>query len=385
MKKRKKILYIVTKSVWGGAQRYVFDLATHLAEDAFDIVVACGPSGELIERLERARIRVIALPVLKRDIHFVNEIRSFFSILKILTNERPDVIHLNSSKAGGIGAAAGILYKCISLRFGVRIIFTVHGWAFLEDRPHLWRTVVFIGSCLSSLLQNTIIVISRNDFERARGFIPLSKLVLIPNGIGRIQFDEPVDARMVLSEKTHSSIPQGQLLIGTIAELTATKGLSHLLHAVKLMQASQRVKPFSIIIIGGGEDHMRLADEIKQQNLERIVFLAGAIPHAAQYLPAFDIFVLPSLKEGLPYAVLEAMAAGLPIVASAVGGIPDLLGEGNGILVQPKDSHALAEALLTLMNEKGRRNQLGKNAEETVKRFSLERMLDRTTNTYSIL
>ncbi len=384
MNKRKKILYIVTKSVWGGAQRYVFDLAMHLPLDEFDVSVACGPSGELIERLRQAHIRVIILPSLERDIHVMHEIRSFFSTLKILTSERPDIVHLNSTKAGGIGAAASILYKCISFNFGLRVVFTVHGWAFLENRSWLWRAAACMASWLSTILQDTIIVIDQRDLNLARRFVSRSKLILIRHGIDQIQFDEPSHARMVLSERIRFSLPQDRFLIGTIAELTPTKGLTHLLDAAEVMQNNTHGVPFSIVIIGEGEDYDRLTREIKRRKLEGTVLLTGGIPHAARYLTAFDIFTLTSVKEGLPYVVMEAMMAGLPIIATAVGGIPDLLSHGAGIMVEPKNSKALADALLTLMNDANQRDQLSKRAKEASQKFSLERMMQETIRAYHV-
>jgi glycosyltransferase involved in cell wall biosynthesis len=314
----------------------------------------------------------------------MNEIRSFFSILKILIRERPDVVHLNSSKAGGIGALTSILYKCISLRFGVRTVFTVHGWSFLEDHSWLWRTAAFIASWLFAVLQDTIIVIDQNDLDLARYFVLDEKLVLIPNGIDRIQFEEPSRARVFLSQKVRSSIPQDRLLIGTIAELTPTKGLIHLLDAAEILQNSRGVAQFSLIIIGNGEQYQRLADEINRRKLQDSILLAGEIPHAARYLTAFDIFVLPSLKEGLPYAVMEAMMAGLPVVASAVGGLPDLLANETGILIEPKNSKALAETLLDLLNNTKQREELGRRAKEASQKFSLERMMQETIRAYRV-
>src|ERR1700734_3367295 len=125
---RTKVLFLITKGTWGGAQRYVFDLATNIPRGRFEAVVAYGQKGKLAEDLTNAGVRTLQLPSLGRDVAVVSDIKSFFEILKLLRKERPDVLHLNSSKAAALGAPAARIA-------GVKkIIFTVHGWPFRENR-----------------------------------------------------------------------------------------------------------------------------------------------------------------------------------------------------------------------------------------------------------
>jgi len=111
---KKKILFVITKSNWGGAQRYVYDIATNMPRDRFELVVAAGGDGVLIDKLKSAGIQTIAIRALDRDISIIKEILSFFSLLAIYRRERPSVIHANSSKAGGIAATAAWIYKILS-------------------------------------------------------------------------------------------------------------------------------------------------------------------------------------------------------------------------------------------------------------------------------
>ena len=135
-----KILFIITKSNFGGAQRYVYDIATHLPKDKFEATVALGGSGVLKDKLEATGIRTIALPDLERDISVVKEWRAFVNIFKAIKETEPDIVHLNSSKAGALGALAARLYNLFlklskrDLQLGIKIIFTAHGWAFKEKR-----------------------------------------------------------------------------------------------------------------------------------------------------------------------------------------------------------------------------------------------------------
>src|SRR3989344_4619085 len=125
---RKKVLYLITKANWGGAQRYVFDLATHLSAEQFEVVVAYGEKGRLPNDLTARNVKTYEIPSLGRDVAVVSDIKSFFGILRCIRATRPDVIHLNSSKAAALGALAARIA-------GVpKIIFTVHGWPFGEKR-----------------------------------------------------------------------------------------------------------------------------------------------------------------------------------------------------------------------------------------------------------
>src|SRR6185437_2692500 len=109
MAPRKKVLYVITKGNFGGAQRYVFDLATHLPKEKFEAVVVCGVGGSLIEKLRDAHIRTITISSLERNASIFSDIAAFFALWKIIRQEKPDILHLNSSKAGGLGVVAGRL------------------------------------------------------------------------------------------------------------------------------------------------------------------------------------------------------------------------------------------------------------------------------------
>lgn len=388
---KKKILYVITKSVWGGAQRYVYDLATNLPKDKFEVVVVTGGEGRLAEKLREAEIQTITLePLQKKNgtlsvlFDLVN-LRLLLLLIKIFRAERPDVIHLNSSKVGGIGALAASIYKlsCYGLRTSciIKVVFTVHGWPFKEDRPMLSKIAIWFLSWLSSLFQDKIILINHADFRTAEKFIPRSKLALIFNGIGEIEFLERMEARKFLANKLGRSLTSDTLIIGTNAELTANKGLTYLLRS--LASCSTRLNLVALII-GEGEEHQRLERLIETAGLYGRVHLLGFVPEAARYLKGFDLFVLPSLKEGLPYTIMEAMSAGLAIVASNVGGVPDLIKHKmSGYLVKPKDASTLAEAIQEALENPAKRAVLGKTAREQIKtRFALQTMIESTSKLY---
>src|SRR3989344_2699239 len=148
---RKKILFLITKATWGGAQRYVYDLATNVPQADFEPIVAFGQSGRLTSMLAEKGIGAHQIPALGRDIAIVSDISSFFQILICLWREKPDVVHLNSSKAAALGAIAARIA-------GVqKIIFTVHGWPFNEKRGEFARMTIFLVSRLPASLGHEVV------------------------------------------------------------------------------------------------------------------------------------------------------------------------------------------------------------------------------------
>ena len=382
MERRKKIVYIITKSAWGGAQRYIYDLAARLGPEDFDIVVACGGVGPLAKKLASEGIRTISLSRLERDIKPGRELIVLFELVQLLSRERPDIIHLSSSKAGGLGAIAAFAAKLFTLHLKPLTVFTVHGWPFREDRPAWQRILIFLSSWLSTVFTDRVIVIDAADYRDARRFIPESKLVLIPHGIAPPDFLPPAEARAVLAEKIGGA--DGIALIGTVAELTHNKGLCYLIDSVGHPEFRIQNSKFKIIVMGDGQERDRLQAQIRVRGLGDKIFLLGFVPEAARYLKGLDLFVLPSVKEGLPYVVMEAMSAGLPVIATAVGGVPDLIRhEETGVLVPPKDPAALARAIADLALNPAKRRALAFAARAWARqRFAIETMVERTRALY---
>jgi glycosyltransferase involved in cell wall biosynthesis len=393
---RKKILFIITKSVWGGAQRYVFDLASHLDDKAFDVAVAAGGHGPMAEKLEAAGVRYIEIASLERDVNTKKETQSFQSLWSLIQRERPDILHLNSSKVGGLGALAGYLLKLRCRLHNAHderctsptIVFTVHGWAFNEDRSKIIKSVIRFLQWFTAWLSDYTIILSNRDYRQAIHFpfIPRKKFILIPLGIPTesIAFLSKRSARTRLGKIIGSPIGAKDIIIGTIAELTKNKGLPYLIEAIQHLRTTYADTSIRVCVIGDGEDKEALEARIRGAGLETVVHLTGFVVDAASYIKGFDYFVLPSLKEGLPYTLLEAMHAGSPIVASRVGGIPDLIEhETNGLLVPPKNASALALALHTMLLDEQMKHRFIEAGKQKIKtKFSFETMVNHTVALY---
>lgn len=389
VKTKRKILYIVTKSVWGGAQRYVYDLATSMPKDKFEVTVAAGGKGPLLEKLAKAKIKTIPIPCLERDVNVFKELGSFIFLFKIFKEERPHIIHLNSSKAGTIGAIAAFFYNQLPVtnyQLPARVIFTVHGWGFHEPRPRWQKSVIIFLSRLAGLFQDHLIHVSRYDLAATHSLeiCPAEKAKYIPLAINRSAPLNPSRSKEFLSKKV--GLKEKAMWIGTVAELTKNKGLVHLIDAVNQTKNRLPTANHQFLIVGDGEDREKLQKQIEALGLENTVHIAGFIPNAAQYLKAFDIFVLPSLKEGLPYTLLEAIHAKIPVIATATGGIPDLIEhEKDGLLVPPADPSALAEAINTLVANPKKRAMLAENAVKKIReRNSFSEMIRKHAELYEL-
>lgn len=368
---RKKIAFLVTKSNFGGAQRYVYDVATSLPTDTYDVVVIGGAGGILTEKLKEKGVRSQLLPSMKRDINIWLDFVSFWNIFKIIKRERPDIIHLNSPKAAGFGAFCG---KLLGVK---KIIYTVHGFAFNEDRNALEKFLIKLFSWFTILLSHHAIFLSDKEMNSvSRWPFIKKKLFVIPLGIKDIAFLSKEDARAILSKSVGLTLSEDDFIIGTIAELHPNKGLSYAVEALSTMTNLR------YIIIGDGQEKVALEKQIKDLGCTNI-HLAGRIESAANLLKGFDAFLLPSIKEGLPYVLLEAGFSGIPVIATRVGGIPELIQhDESGILIEPKHPDDITNAVSRLRTNV---TELGKNLESHVKNgYSLQIMLKKLTDLYTL-
>jgi|SRR3989344_3347338 len=367
-----KILYGITKSNFGGAQRYVFDLATEAKKRKHDVAVLCGQKGKLAEKLKEENIRVTMLKNLERDISLVKEIKSFVEIIKVLKKERPDVFHINSSKMGGLGGLAG---RLVGTR---KIIFTAHGWAFNEPRSGWQKVIIKFFVWLTILFSyQTICVSEKTKSNIANWPFVKNKLQVVKNGIREFELLPHIEAR----QKLVSGISSDTLLVGTTSELHKIKGLDVLLIAWSKFIKGRDAK---LVIMNDGEEKDNLQNMAKELGISDSVIFKGFIDNARSFLSGFDIFCMPSRSEAMPYAPLEAGFAGLPIIATAVGGIPEVIENGvSGILIPTENTEILLSSLVLLKDNPSLRERLGTNLKASIQEdFSSEQMIAKTFQLY---
>ena len=371
-----KILYLITKSNWGGAQRYVYDLATNLDKDKYEIVVALGGKGTLAELLTQADVRVINIESLERDISVKKEWQFAKELWKIIKTEKPDVLHVNSSKAGGVGTFLGRLARV------PRVIFTAHGWSFNEDRPFWQKLIIKKLHWLTVLFSHQTIAVSRAILNQMNWPFVQSKMTIINLGrsIG-VMYDKKA-ARVQLASRnpelqSHLSDPW----IITIAELHPIKRLNILVEAMaQIVKDNPSVRS---IIMGEGEMRTKLEQMISEKELTENIFLLGSITEAARFLLAGDLFVLPSKSESYGYVLHEAGLAGLPVIATDVGGIPDIIKNNQtGRLIKPDNVEELVKEINDFLNHGDDWKQYAENLQTSMKKRTTQIMTAETTRLY---
>ncbi len=323
----------------GGAQRYVFELATSLPQDQYEVAVACGGNGILTKKLKTAGVRVFEIKSFQRDINLRKEFSSLLELTRIIRAFRPDIVHLNSTKAGGTGAL-------VSRILGVRnIIFTAHGWAFWENRSLLWRAIVWKLSWITALLCHHIIVVSKYEFTRTPLPFVRKKLICIHTAVPPIAFKERNRARALLFPGADGAWHGDAVWVVSTSEHNHNKNLLSLIQAVETLNTKNAQKVF-LTLMSDGDERTLLETYVREHKLTDSIVFTGYVDDARSYLKAFDIFVLPSRKEGFPYGLLEAGAAGLACIASNVGGIPEIITDHEtGILTNPHEMGSIERAL----------------------------------------
>lgn len=378
---KKRVLFIVTQPEWGGAQQFLYALISHLDRNKYEFWLASGEGKDMCfpDALKNIGVPIEKLRWLKREINPIADIRAVAEIRKLIDRLRPDVLFLNSSKAGTVGTLAAKRFPQL------KVIYRIGGWSFNDPRPWLERHFLIWAEKYTAKFKDFVIVNNHQDFDQARRLKikPRQRLELIYNGIdpyklGLMDKDEAKIRLYELMPKKQAGFLHEGLIIGTIANFYPTKGLQYLIEAIKILNYKLGTINYKLILIGDGNERLKLESQIKDAGLQNSVFLAGMIPDAYRFLQAFDIFVLPSVKEGFPWALLEAMSAKLAVVATTVGANPEIIGDGkNGFLVPPRDPQALAGAIAKMAENEALRRELGIQAHQTVlHKFNLRKMVE---------
>ena len=327
----------MTLSETGGAQTYVATLLPALA-DRFDVAVAAHGDGPLSDAARAAGVRFLELEHVRRPLSPWRDPLGLLELAALVRRERPHIVHVNSAKAAALGRMAAWL-----MRTPIRV-YTVHGWSYTAHTAASSTLYLWAERVLRPLTTVTICV---SESERRAGLeartCEEATTVVIHNGVELPDTDVPGPRA-------------GPFRIVTVGRLQAPKDALTLVRALAELPRDA----YEAVIVGEGPDRPAVESEVRRLGLDSEVDLAGGRTDVAELLAASDLFVLSSRSEGLPLSILEAMAAGLPVVASSVGGIPELVLEGEtGFLVPPGDPHRLAGAIERLLDDSALRRRLG--------------------------
>lgn len=323
----KKVCYVITLPDLGGAQSHVYEIMAGMKQYGYEAVLFVGKRGWLTEKADELGIRTYVIENMVREISPMKDLRAIYEIRNILLQERPSLVHCHSSKAGIVGRIAARLCH-------IPNVFTAHGWAFTDGVQPGKRFIYRNIENLVGYITDKIICVSEYDLDLGRKYLPAhaDKMTAIHNCIPDVA---PNLVRDWDKAETHDF-----LNCIVVARFTKQKRNIEVLQIVReLLDAGKNIK---VTFVGDGPDFnkaTRVADELRLG--ESVVFL-GARTDVAELLPKFDVFLLLSNWEGFPISIIEAMRAGLPVIASDVGGVKEAVQNGvNGYLVDVNNKNAV--------------------------------------------
>lgn len=376
---RIKLLLVITLSELGGAQKIVYHIAAGLDPQEFDITVACAPSGELVNWLSNLHkdIKIVEIPELIRDLSFFNDLKAFLKLLTLMKNNSYDIVHCHSSKSGILGRLA-------AWKAGVpKIIFTVHGWGINEYQSWMVRFLYTWAERFAGAHSTKVVCVSETDLLNARRLklVTGDKLSVIYNGLPIPEIRDGLLRREL-------GIGKEDIIIGTVARLAPQKDPLFLLSvAARMINQDNKITGegrLCFVLIGDGPLRSECEKFIVENDLKGRVYLLGTREEAAELVQDFDIFVLFSRWEGLPLTIIEAMMAGRPVVANAVGGVGELVvHQETGLLINKPDVNEAEKALLKLISDPGKRLSMGYAGRQKARKFfSLDKMVEKYRELY---
>ncbi|MBN1273897.1 MAG: glycosyltransferase family 4 protein [Candidatus Aminicenantes bacterium] len=395
MKKKKKVLHIITRLDQGGSAKNTLLTVLGMDKAIYDVVLIKGSSHESKMSWEEQKtvdsglhqaalngVRVVDLPVLIRRINPLFDIAALVFLYILMLKERPRIVHTHSSKAGLLGRFAAALA-------GIPIIIhTPHGHIFWGYFGPLTTHLFILLERLAALWTDRFVALTNKEKEDyvKLGIAGEEKISVIHSGveIDQIRRCRSDDIQAVRGEL---GIPRDFVVVGTVGRIVPVKGPEYFLKAARELASLSTDVLF--VFVGDGELRGELEKKALDWGIAERVFFLGWREDVFTVMSVFDIFVLPSLNEGMGRVLVEAMALGKPIVASDVGGIPDLVVHGeNGFLVPPKDSKQLASCIRRLIEDKKCREEMGQKGKKNAQDFTIGKMVagieDMYTEFYAI-
>ncbi|MBI4061207.1 MAG: glycosyltransferase family 4 protein [Elusimicrobia bacterium] len=347
-----KVVHLVTRLDLGGAQQNTLYTTGHLDRARYEPILVCGPGGLLDEEARSdPGLRLVFVDSLRRDISPFYDLLALLELAKILLAEQPDVLHTHSSKAGILGRLAAALA-------GVPVVVhTYHGFGFHDRQPAAVRSLYVLLERLCARFTAALVFVSRANvvYAAAHGLVDPRDAVLIRSGVKLAGLPAPVEAAKL---KMSAGIGAHKLLVVSVGNLKPQKNAGDFVEAAAQILAEVPEARFAFL--GDGPQRRALEARAFSLGLEGKLFFLGWRRDAAQWLAAADVFVLTSLWEGLPRALVEAMKSGLPAVCYATDGVTDLIKDGeNGFMAEPGDKRTLAARAAALLKDAALRRKLG--------------------------
>lgn len=378
-----RVLHLITRMIRGGAQENTLATVIGLRERGYEVTLATGPSwareGDLLAQALESGVEVVILPDLVRSIHPWKDLKSFFRILKLLDRGRYDLVHTHTSKAGVLGRLAARV-KGVPL-----ILHTPHGHVF-HSYFSWWEEKVFVLTerFLARICDRLIALTHAEAREhRALEVGREEQWVRIPSGVHEADFC--FSSRDRLQIRSTLGVPEDGTVVGFVGRLDFIKGPRYLVKAIP--QILERHSETHFLFVGDGAERRRLEENVQVLGLGDHARFVGSQTRISPYLSALDILVVPSLNEGMGRVIVQAGLCGIPVVASDVGGIPDLIEPmKTGVLVKPRSAAQIAEAVVRLAKDPLLRSKLGLSLKEKVLGgFTEAHMIEKISSLYETM
>lgn len=345
------ILHIYQNSKIGGVQQQILSLIKAYDKDIINPSFCClGPKEEMGDEMENEGIDFTALDISR---HHKLSLRMIMELRRLMTKKCVHVVRTHRYSASLYGRIAAKMT-------GVPVVIASVHDNYRKDLRFRRR----LANRVLSKATDKVVAVSESIKEDIIKYdkIDTSKILVIPNGVDTLRFNPE---RKFEYMRKGLSISDDDIVIGSVGRLVPAKGLEYLIEAASYLR--KEFKTIKIVMVGDGSLLDSLRHNAKENYISDIVIFTGQRRDIPDILSCMDIFAMPSIAEGLPNSLLEAMSMGKPIVAAAVGGIPYVIENGiNGLLVQPRDSKGLAAAVETIIKDKQLSARIGQNARDFV-------------------
>ncbi|MBN1849088.1 MAG: glycosyltransferase family 4 protein [Deltaproteobacteria bacterium] len=364
------ILHIHTMPIISGSGINTFISMNGMDKVRYRVALACAPGGPLLDLVRNHDMGVITFTRMTQPVHLVKDLWTLIELTNYLKKHHYDIIHTHNSKAGFLGRLAG-------KRAGIPVIIhTVHGFAFHDQEPFWRRTLFRVLERAASRWCDKMIFISQPliDWALKERIVGAEKIVRIYSGIDLGQF-KPVSEEAKADIRKKWRLNSDDVVIGMVSKLWDGKGHGVLIKAFK--DIKKNISNAKLIIVGEGYRQDSLKTMVHGYGLDDSVIFTGFLMDVSEIMAVFDVSVLPSFFEGMGRVLLESMAMGKPVVASRVGGIPELVEDYvNGLLTPPGDVIGLSKAIQEVLKNKDLAVQMGEEGRKKVtERFSAPMMV----------
>jgi len=385
LERKIKVAHIITRMIMGGSEENTLFTVEGLDKERYelDLIVGNEFREDILNNIKEKNFKIIQVKGLKAPFNPLYDLIILFELIKLLKRGHYDIVHTHTTKTGILGRIAARVNKVPI------IIHGLHGSAFgaFNSRISNWALIFF--ERLTGKFTNAYIsvsdILSKKYIKEGLGI--KAKYFTIYSGMDLDKFYN-VRKRIVREVKlSELGIDSKSFVIGNVGRLEAVKGHKYLIDAFKKINEERQLIPLKLLIIGDGAEKNNLENYVKELNLEGKVIFTGYREDVEELMAVMDIFVLSSLREGLPRVLVQAAAVGIPLIAFNVDGVPEIVKNNyNGFLVRPKDVDQLTDSIIRYVDNKELINLYGQRGREFVKgKWSIEDMVNKIDKVYQSL